>query len=214
MARGPLARLSARARRPTSVVVLAYLAGSVPFSNIVARRQVSVDLRDVGSGTVSGTSLMEVAGFGPLAVAGIADVAKGAVGPLLAGPDRPALAALGGAAGVCGHNWSIWLKGAGGRGISPAVGALIVRNWPGAAVLLGGLSFRAVRATGLGGLAADVAVVPVLARTRGRTGAMAGGAVVLPMLVKRLLGNRPPANRDLATYSARLVFDRDSWTRP
>ena len=52
-----------------------------------------VDLRDVGNGTVSGTSLYRVAGFGPLALAGIADIAKATIGPLLAGSDRPALAA-------------------------------------------------------------------------------------------------------------------------
>ena len=74
------------------------------------------------------------------------------------------------------------------------------------------LSFRAVEATGLGGFLADVAVVPVLARTGGRTAALTGMAVVAPMLAKRLLGNRPPARRDAATYAARLVFDRDEWT--
>jgi glycerol-3-phosphate acyltransferase PlsY len=197
-----------------TVLALAYLAGSVPFSNLVAHQRASVDLRDVGSGTVSGSSLMEVAGFGPLAVAGVADVAKGAVGPLLAGPDRPVLAALAGGVGVCGHNWSIWLRGAGGRGISPAIGALLVGHWLGALTLLAGLSFRAVRATGLGGFVADMAVVPVLARTDGRSGAMAGAGVVIPMLAKRLLGNNPPVDRDLATYGARLVLDRGGWTRP
>jgi len=209
-----LTALRGQARRPMSVLALSYLAGSVPFSNLVAHQRASVDLRDVGTGTVSGSGLLEVAGFGPLAVAGLAEVAKGAVGPLLAGRDRPALAALASAAAVCGHNWSIWLGGAGGRGISPAIGALLVCHRPGAVTLLAGLSFRAVRATGLGGFLADVAVVPVLARTGGRPGAIIGAAVVIPMLTKRLLGNRPPTTRDLATYGARLVFDRDEWTRP
>ena len=197
------------ARRPVPVVALAYLAGSIPFSNLMARRRASVDLRDVGIGTVSGSGLYQVAGFGALAVAGVADVAKGSVGPLLAGPDRPALAAVASAVGVSGHNWSIWLRGAGGRGISPAMGALVVRDWPGALVLLVGLAFKAVGATGLGGFLADLAVVPVLARTRGAASARLGAAVVAPMLAKRLVGNRPPTRRDLATYATRLVFDRD-----
>ncbi len=205
--------LVGRARRPVAVVAISYLAGSIPFSNLAARRRASVDLRDVGIGTVSGSALYEVAGFGPLAVAGVADVAKGAVGPLLAGPDRPVLAALAGAVAVCGHDWSIWMGGAGGRGISPAIGALLVHHWPGAVVLLGGLSFRVVGATGLGGFLADLAVIPVLARTRGVSGALAGGAVVAPMLAKRLLGNRPPTTRDCSSYAARLVFDRDEWKR-
>src|SRR5437660_880085 len=84
--------------------------------------------------------LTVAAGFRVLAVAGVLDVAKGAVGPLLAGRDRPALAAAAAAAGVAGHNWSPFLRGAGGRGISPAIGALLAGAPVGAAVLLGGLA--------------------------------------------------------------------------
>jgi glycerol-3-phosphate acyltransferase PlsY len=197
---------------PVAVVAASYLAGSVPFSNLAARRRAAVDLREVGTGTVSGTALYQVAGFGALAVAGLADVAKGALGPVLAGPDRPGLAAAAGAATVCGHNWSIWLGGAGGRGISPALGALLVRDRPGAAVLLAGLSFRVVEATGLGGFLADVTLVPVLARTKGSAGARLGAALVLPMLAKRVVGNRAPVRRDLRTYGARLLLDRDDWS--
>jgi glycerol-3-phosphate acyltransferase PlsY len=65
-------------RRPIPapmVVGAAFLAGSVPFSNIAARARAGVDLRDVGGGTVSGTALHQVTGFGPLAVAGACDVA-------------------------------------------------------------------------------------------------------------------------------------------
>ena len=196
------------------VVGLAYLAGAIPFSNLVARRTRGVDLRTVGSGTVSGTSLYDVAGFVPLAVAGICDVAKGAVGPALAGPDRPGLAAVAAAAGVAGHNWSPFLRGAGGRGISPALGALLVRNWPGTAVLLGGMTAgRLVQETALGSFVADVALVPVLSRSRGRPGALVGAAVLAPLVAKRLLGNRRPLLRAPSTYAARLVFDRDTWSR-
>src|SRR5439155_25573351 len=91
----------------------------VPFSNLMARRARGVDLRKFGSGTVSGTALYEVAGFGSLALAGVCDVLKGAVGPLLAGRSRPRLRALAAGAAVAGHNWSPFLRGAGGRGISP-----------------------------------------------------------------------------------------------
>ena len=74
------------------------------------------------SGTVSGTSLFHVAGFGPLAVTGIADIAKATVGPLLAGRNRPVLAAFAGGAAIAGHNWSPFLQGAGGRGFAPSLG--------------------------------------------------------------------------------------------
>jgi glycerol-3-phosphate acyltransferase PlsY len=192
------------------VLGAAWLAGSVPFSNLGARITKNVDLREVGTGTVSGTSLHEVAGFGPLAVAGVLELAKGAAGPLLAGRHRPALAAAAAGLAVAGHNWSPFLKGAGGRGISPATGALLATAPAGAAVLLGGLAAgRLAKATGLGSFVADVALVPLVRRVHGREAALAAGAVLVPIFAKRLAGNRPPADRRWATWRERLLFDRD-----
>jgi glycerol-3-phosphate acyltransferase PlsY len=199
--------------RGAEVLAVAYAAGSIPFSNIAARWLRGVDLRHVGTGTVSGTGLYRIAGFVPLAVAGSLDVAKGALGPLLAGRDRPVLAALAGGAAVAGHDWSPFLGGSGGRGISPAIGSLLANAnaRPGAAVLLSGLAAgRLARKTSLGCFVAFVALVPVLAATRGRRGAVAGAAVLVPLLSKRVLGNRPPTGRDrLSVYLTRLVYDQD-----
>lgn len=195
---------------PAVVLGAAFVSGSIPFSNLVARRIRRIDLRDVGTGTVSGTSLYRVAGFGPLALAGVCDVAKGALGPLLAGPDRPELAALAGGAAVAGHNWSPWLGGAGGRGISPALGALLPYNWPGTVVLLGGLVLgRWAGETAIGALVADAALVPVLSRVNDRRGRWAAGALLAPMLAKRLLGNRPARRGRPQVYLWRLLLDRD-----
>jgi len=200
---------------PAVVLAAAWLAGGVPFSQIAARRTREVDLRHVGTGTVSGTGLYQVAGFGPLAVAGIADVGKGALGVLLAGPDRPVLAALAGGLAVVGHNWSPFLRGAGGRGLSPSLGALLPRHWPGTVTLLAGMAGgRLARASAVGVLVADAALVPVLARARGRAGVWAGAAVLAPMLVKRLAGNRRPAESGPGVYLRRLVLDRDTWAPP
>ena len=192
------------------VVAAAWLAGSVPFSNLAARRRARVDLREVGTGTVSGTALYEVAGFGPLAVAGVCDVAKGMVGPVLAGRSRPVLGAVAATAGVAGHNWSPWLRGAGGRGLSVALGAFLPLAWPGTLVLALGLAGgRLRRQTGLGSFLAAILVVPVVARTHGRAGSVAGAGIVGALLAKRLAGNRPPARRTPAVYLHRLVFDHD-----
>jgi glycerol-3-phosphate acyltransferase PlsY len=195
------------------ILTLGFLAGGIPFSNLVARRTRGVDLRETGYGTVSGTSLYRVAGFPSLAVAGILDVAKGAVAPLLAGSDRPVLAACAGGLAVAGHNWSPFLRGVGGRGVAPALGALLVNAWPGAPLLLAGLvAGRACRQTGLGGFAAEIALAPVLAITHGAAGAVAGGAVAAPMLVKRVVGNSRPPELGWRPYARRLLFDRDPGT--
>jgi glycerol-3-phosphate acyltransferase PlsY len=192
------------------VCLLAFFAGAIPFSNIAARRTRGVDLRQVGTGTVSGTSLYRVAGFLPLAATGICDIAKGAAGPLLAGDNRPVVAAVAGGLAVAGHNWSPFLRGAGGRGIAPAIGALLVNAWPGVVLLLGFLVVgRLLRHSGLACFLAEVALAPVLALTHGASGALAGGAIAVPMLVKRVLGNGRPHRPGLRAYGRRLLFDHD-----
>jgi glycerol-3-phosphate acyltransferase PlsY len=196
--------------RATLAIPAGFLAGAIPFSNLAARLTRGVDLRRVGSGTVSGTGLFEVAGFGPLAAAGILEVAKGAVGPAVAGRQRPVIAALAAGAAVAGHNWSPWLGGSGGRGISPSIGALLVAAPAGAALLVAGLAGgRLAGETAIGCLVADALLIPTAARAHGRAGALAATAVVAPMLAKRLAGNGPPARPGLATYASRLLLDRD-----
>jgi len=194
------------------VLVLAFAAGAIPFSNFLARLTKGVDLRDTPYGTVSGTSIYRVAGFWPLAISGVLDMAKGALGPLLAG-DRWLLAAIAGGVAVAGHNWSPFLGGKGGRGVAPALGALAVTAWPGVPLLLGSLVLgKAARQTGLGGFFGELALVPVLAATNGGRGAVAGGAVAVPMLVKRMFANARPTEPGAGPYVRRLLFDRDPHT--
>lgn len=194
------------------MLLVAFFAGAIPFSNLIAQRVKGIDLRDTPYGTVSGTSIYRVAGFWPLAISGILDMAKGALGPLLAG-DRWLLAVIAGGLAVVGHNWSPFLRGLGGRGVAPALGALAVTAWPGVPLLLGSLVLgKAIRETGLGGFFGEVALVPVLAITNGTHGAVAGAVVAVPMLVKRMFANSRPAEPGAAPYVRRLLFDRDPST--
>ena len=191
------------------ILLLSFLLGSVPVSNITARFVRGVDLRDYGAGTVSGTALFRVAGFAPLAVSGCLELAKGAAGPLLAG-DRTVVAAFAGGLAVTGHNWSPFLRGAGGRGVAPALGALLVTGWPGAVVLvLGLLGGKLFDETGLGALVAELALTPVLAVWGGAVGALVGITIAVPMLLKRVLGNSRPTGDRRRVYVHRLLYDRD-----
>ena len=202
-----------RLRAPLALAA-GFFAGSVPLSNLVAVWRTGTDLRRVGNGTVSGTALARVAGVGPLIAVGILEVAKGAVGPALAGRDHPLVGALAGGCAVAGHNWSPWLRGAGGRGISPAMGALLVTAPAGAALLLGGLAGgRLAGETALGSLGADALLVPLVRRLHGRDAAAAALAVLVPMVAKRVAGNAAPAQGGPAVYLSRLVFDRDTWVK-
>jgi acyl phosphate:glycerol-3-phosphate acyltransferase len=199
--------------RAGAVIAASFLAGSIPFSWIAARTLRGVDLREHGTGTVSGTGLWEVSGLTPLITMGVLEVAKGSVGPLLAGPrQRPELAALAAGAAVAGHNWSPFLRGAGGRGISPAIGALAVTAPPGTLVLLAGLAAgRLGGETAIGALAADAALFPVVRRFGGTHAGHAALAVLVPMLAKRLLGNHRAPSRQ--AYLWRLLLDRDTRDR-
>jgi glycerol-3-phosphate acyltransferase PlsY len=200
---------------PLAAIPAGFVAGSVPFSNLVAHRTRGVDLRNVGTGTVSGTALYQQAGFLPLAAAGIFEVAKGALGPALAGRNRPATAAAAAAAAVAGHDWSPFLGGAGGRGLSPAIGGLAATAPAGAVTLLAGLAAgRLAGETAVGCLVADLALFPIVKRAHGSRAAWAAAAVVAPMLIKRVTGNAPPARPSAGVYMRRFLLDRDEWAKP
>ena len=193
------------------VLATALLCGSVPFTYLAAKAVAKTDLRQVGSGTVSGTALFQVAGFGPLVVAGIGDVAKAAP-PLLAANGAPLLSALALGLAVAGHNWSPFLGWHGGRGLSPALGGLLIIAWPGAVCLLAALAVgRLLRQTGLVTFAALLGLPWLLLATHGSHACLAGGLVLAAILLKRIAGNAPPPPDQprLRVLAHRLIFDND-----
>jgi glycerol-3-phosphate acyltransferase PlsY len=168
-----------------SAPVAGYVVGAVPFSNIAARLFGNVDLRDVGTRTVTPRNLRHAVGIWPALLAGMFEVAKGMVGPVMAGRGHLMIGALAAALAVTGHNWSIFLKGAGGRGLSTMTGALCILAWPGAAVMCAGLILGAVtRRVGPAMCVAVAALLPVLAVTNGPPAALAGLLLLAPMAVK------------------------------
>jgi glycerol-3-phosphate acyltransferase PlsY len=200
-------------------LVGAFLVGSIPFAYLMARLVSGTDLRRVGTGTVSGTGVGETSGFWYMAVSGLLDIGKGAAAVVLVAGSRPLLAAFCAGAAAVGHNWSPFLRGAGGRAISVAAGACLAMAWPGGVVLALGLGLgKLFGHTGLGSFFAQAALVPALALTAGwpstvadpAVGAALGAALVIPMWVKRLLGNSPLRLQPAATYVSRLLFDNDT----
>jgi glycerol-3-phosphate acyltransferase PlsY len=197
-----------------AVIALSYGVGAVPFANVAAHILRRVDLRRVGRGKVGSSSLYEVTSFGPLAVVGCIEVLKGAVGPAAAGPERPELGSLAGGLALVGHNWSPLLRGSGGRGLAPALGATLVLAPEGTALLGSGFGLgKLAHQTGLGSFLAMVLLGPLLRLTRGSEGLVTALALVVPLFVKRVVAEGPPdaASRRgrRAAYVSRLVFDRD-----
>ena len=110
-------------------LVLGYLLGSIPSAYIVTRVVVGKDIRQLGSGNVGGTNVYREVGAIPALVAGIADLGKGAAAVAIAYwlLDVPQLfVMLAGLAAVVGHNWMLFLKFSGGKGMGPTFGALAV----------------------------------------------------------------------------------------
>ncbi len=196
-------------------LLFAFAVGSVPFSQLVAHRLGGIDLRQVGTGTVSGSGVGEAVGFRPMVVAGLADVGKGAVAVLPAAGVRPLLAAAAAGAAVIGHNWSPWLRGAGGRGIGPAMGSCSVLAWPGTVLFLAGLGLgKLLRETSAGSFVAQAALAPLLWFTHDGAGLVLGCALVMPMWIKRVVGNHLPANPTAGVYWYRLLRDSDPEPKP
>jgi hypothetical protein len=80
--------------------------------------------------------------------------------------------------------------------------------------LLAGLAVgRLAGETAVGCLVADLALVPVAKRVHGEWAAWAAAAVVVPMLIKRLAGNGPPARPSAGIYLRRFLLDRDEWAK-
>jgi glycerol-3-phosphate acyltransferase PlsY len=191
-------------------LVIAFAVGSIPFSHLVARTLGGVDLRTVGTGTVSGSGVGTAVGFWPMVAAGLLDIGKGALAVLPLAGSRPVVAAIAGGAAVAGHNWSPWLRAAGGRGIGPAIGGCAVLAWSGSLVLLGGLAAgKLAGRTAVGSFAAQALLPAVAGIVHGAVGVVVGIVLVIPMWAKRIAGNRRPARPGLATRWYRLLHDAD-----
>ncbi len=197
--------------RGARVVVASFAVGAIPFSYLFARSLKGVDLRDVGTGTVSGTGLYRVGGFAALVAGGGMDVLKGLAGVLAAGDDPP-VAALAAAAAVAGHNWSPFIGAAGGRGISTAMGAMAAVAWPATALLAGSLlAGRLLRRSAPAALLALLLMPFLVQWTHGGWDSAAAWLVASLILIKRLAGNRrPPAGQPLrGVLWNRLLHDND-----
>lgn len=133
--------------------LIGYLCGSVAFGYIYVRLFKGEDLRQIGSGRTGGTNSLRAAGLGVGLLTSLSDVFKGIVAVWLTtwlfddalGPTLlPWAQATAGVMSVVGHNWSIFLKFAGGAGTGPNVGwSTAIWPWvfPIAFLVMGGLLY-------------------------------------------------------------------------
>lgn len=107
-------------------ILLAYLLGAIPFGYLLPMWLKGQDVRSYGSGNIGFTNVLRTFGPALAALVLIGDASKGYLAVKLTGASAgtllPLLAAM---AAVVGHNWTIFLRFKGGRGIATSAGVLL-----------------------------------------------------------------------------------------
>ena len=107
--------------------IAAFLIGSVPTGLLIARIR-GIDLRQEGSGNIGATNVLRTVGKWPAVFTLCGDVMKGIAAVALARHFEAGVL-LEGSTGICailGHNFSLFLKGRGGKGVATSFGVLSV----------------------------------------------------------------------------------------
>jgi glycerol-3-phosphate acyltransferase PlsY len=110
-----------------TVILIAYLLGSIPFALVLARRW-GADLRAAGSGNPGAANVMRTAGVAAGLLVAFLDMAKGAASVWVAERVNagPGVEAAAGVAAIIGHIYPVWLKFRGGKGVATACGVFSV----------------------------------------------------------------------------------------
>jgi glycerol-3-phosphate acyltransferase PlsY len=121
------------------LVVLGYLVGSLSPSVFLGKLFKGVDLREHGSGNAGTTNAFRVLGIKLGSAVLVADLLKGVVPVLIADLvlGEPIVTVLVALASVAGHNYSIFLRGKGGKGVATGAGAALAMMPVPGALLVG-----------------------------------------------------------------------------
>ena len=109
-------------------LVFGYFLGSVPFGLILCYLTGYGDIRKSGSGNIGTTNVLRVTKRKDLALLTlILDAGKAGFAALiaLAFSQNPDIGLLAGLGGVLGHNFPIWLKFKGGKGVASTLGMML-----------------------------------------------------------------------------------------
>ena len=116
------------------IIILSYLAGSIPTSIIVSRLFFGFDIRERGSGNAGGTNAFRIMGWKIGLAVMILDLGKGVLATFIISQIRVDSLSLpmvyiqiiAGSAAVIGHIWTIFAGFKGGKGVGTAAGILLV----------------------------------------------------------------------------------------
>ena len=119
--------------------IFGYLIGAIPFGLLLTKMAGYGDIRKIGSGNIGATNVLRT-GNKKLALltvlldaskAGLAAVFAGKIAQLSGTEVSSVTASLtAGFCGVLGHNFPIWLKFKGGKGVASTFGFILATCWP------------------------------------------------------------------------------------
>ncbi len=112
-----------------AALVWGYLIGSIPFGLMLTKMVGLGDIRSIGSGNIGATNVLRTGRKDIAAATLLLDGGKGYLAVFVAGlwgPDMALIAALG---AVLGHNFPIWLRFKGGKGVATALGVFLGLNF-------------------------------------------------------------------------------------
>ncbi len=166
------------------LVLAAYLMGAIPNGLLLARLK-GIDLQKVGSGNIGATNVFRCVGKSWGIAAFILDAVKGFV-PAFVFPrlmdGAPAWLGLAcGVAAVAGHNWPVWLKFKGGKGVSTSAGMLlgIAPGAVGIGFAVFAVTVALTRWVSLGSILAAIAVPAAYIGLHGTDNRLLTGALIV-----------------------------------
>lgn len=111
-----------------TLIPLGYLVGAVPWGLVIGKVIKGVDVREYGSGKTGMTNVLRTVGIQGAILVVVADLGKGALPVLFAHlfTEYPPLEASVALAVLVGHNWSVFIRFQGGRGIITGFAGLAV----------------------------------------------------------------------------------------
>jgi glycerol-3-phosphate acyltransferase PlsY len=199
-----------------------YLLGSVPAAYLAAKWSRGIDLRRHGSGNIGASNVLATGSRWLSIVVIIFDIGKGMlpiyIASLLGLPLYQQI--IIGLATIIGHNWPVFLRFSGGRGLLTTTGVIFILS-PWLALILVAFAFAwaPFKQLALGTLGALI-LLPILSwfaseplgMERTLTLTLGFTAMFLVMIIRRLTAPRTSLTASVATPQLllnRVLFDRD-----
>ena len=202
-------------------LIFSYLLGSIPFGFLIAYFSSRKNILEIGWRKTSGSNVFKNVGKWQGLLTGILDISKGYLA--VYGAQRLGFSSeiqiFSGASAITGHNWSPFLRFAGGRGIGTFIGALFALSPQILGIsLIPLISLALIWNAAVGTLLFLATAIflsfyplPFLAGSQFETAGIFTIVSLAPILIKRLspMGEIKKSRQKAVLIRNRLLFDND-----